>query len=539
MWLIAPRCAEVIAAVEMTKQPAACAANEAPVCDVQGFNSSFNSSLVGWSQSSGAWATDAAYAYTTGTANTYSILESNDSYGDFEYSATMRRYGCQTCPNGVVIRGTPDPLQVNKRWYTDYAFLYRRDGNISVLKRTGASEVALLTWTLSEAVNTGDNWNTIKVVARDKQFFYYLNDDLVWSGRDNDYSYGKVGLSTFHTSAGDLFQVDAAVLAGGSPLPLFYDSFEHGLEFWSHAATSGTDQWYHETSYASNGTYELYGYDQSMVSDSNARMKAPVSLPAGQNSFLRFRHAYDFEGTSTACDGGVIEYSTNSGSSWTTPPSLVVNNGYNKTISNSYGNPLGGRSAFGAASNGYISTRLNLTSLAGSSILFRFRIGTDNSGADLGWMIDDVSVYSCMAQGESVYIPMLMHSEPATGFNSQFADNNSGWSPQAGAWTVNGGAMGTAGIPNTSASISYWQRFSNLDYSVRMLRTGCPACSNRIMVRGEALPLVVARHWLSDYFFQYTDNGTYSVFKEVGGAPALHCKHGPPAQRSFPVTTIP
>ena len=61
------------------------------------------------------------------------------------------------------------------------------------------------------------------------------------------------------SSTGDLFQVDAASLAGGTPLPLFSDSFEHGLEFWSHAATSGLDPWSHDTSYAHPANYELYG----------------------------------------------------------------------------------------------------------------------------------------------------------------------------------------------------------------------------------------------------------------------------------------
>ncbi len=451
-------------------------------------------------------------------ANNYSSLASNNSYGDFEFSAVIRRYGCQNCANGVVIRGTPDPLQSSNRWYSDYAFLYRRDGNIAVLKHSGGSEIPLLNWTASEAVNTGDNWNTVKVVSRGNQFFYYLNDDLVWSGKDNDYTYGKVGLTTYHSSAGDLFQVDSATLAGGTPLPLFYDSFEHGLEFWSHAATSGLDPWAHETSYASSGAYELYAPDISSAADYHARMKDAVSLPGGQNAYLRFRHAYDFQGSTTAYDGGVIEYSTNNGSTWSDAASLVVNNGYNTTISSSFGNPLGGRSAFGAVSSGYISTRLNLTSLAGSAFLFRFRVGTDTSTADLGWKIDEVKMYTCMERGETVHLPMLMHSEAATGFTSHFMGSNPGWQPQAGAWTVNGDFMGTPGIPNAFVSTNYWQTFGNLDYSVFMARSGCQACANTVLIRGEPQPLISGRYWRASYLFQYANTGRYSIFKNINGS---------------------
>ena len=48
-------------------------------------------------------------------------------------------------------------------------------------------------------------------------------------------------------------------------------------------------------------------------------------------------------------------------------------NGYNGTIDNGFGNPLGGRSAFVGSSHGYISTRLDLASLAGQTVTFRWR----------------------------------------------------------------------------------------------------------------------------------------------------------------------
>jgi hypothetical protein len=59
------------------------------------------------------------------------------------------------------------------------------------------------------------------------------------------------------------------------------------------------------------------------------------------------------------------------------------------------GNPLTGRQGFVGESNGYISTRVNLSSLAGQSVRFRFRIGTDDTVGDDGWFVDDVRVYTC------------------------------------------------------------------------------------------------------------------------------------------------
>ena len=60
-------------------------------------------------------------------------------------------------------------------------------------------------------------------------------------------------------------------------------------------------------------------------------------------------------------------------------------------------------------------------------------------------MVDEVQMYTCMERGEKVHLPMLMHSGACHGFNSQFTDSNPGGSHRLGAWTVNGGSMGTAG----------------------------------------------------------------------------------------------
>ena len=62
-----------------------------------------------------------------------------------------------------------------------------------------------------------------------------------------------------------------------------------------------------------------------------------------------------------------------------------------------YGNPLGGRPAFSGVSPGYQTTRINLSTLSGNNVKFRFRLASDNSIADVGWFIDDVVAYTCAA----------------------------------------------------------------------------------------------------------------------------------------------
>ena len=96
-------------------------------------------------------------------------------------------------------------------------------------------------------------------------------------------------------------------------------------------------------------------------------------------------------------DGGIVEVSTNGGSTWTSAGPLFTDNGYNGTIDSRYSNPLGGQQAFVGLSHGYISSRVNLSSLAGQNVRFRFRLATDISVDDYGWFVDDISIYTCSA----------------------------------------------------------------------------------------------------------------------------------------------
>jgi len=200
---------------------------------------------------------------------------------------------------------------------------------------------------------------------------------------------------------------EASVCDSGSPNNLFFDDLENTASGnWTHAAITGSDEWYYpqtanpygfDATYATSGVYNLWGYDQSAIGDYYIEMTSDVALPSGITAYLHFNHAHMFEDD---YDGGVVEYSANGGA-WTDVGSLFTHNGYNGTIDSGWGNPLGGRSAFVDESHGYYSSRLDLSSLAGQNVRFRFRMGTDSSVWDYGWFIDDVRIYTCAAVSPS------------------------------------------------------------------------------------------------------------------------------------------
>ena len=96
----------------------------------------------------------------------------------------------------------------------------------------------------------------------------------------------------------------------------------------------------------------------------------------------------------------MVEYSTNDGSSWRDAGPLMTEGGYNGSIYSGTGgdNPMAGHSAFTASSYGYVSTRVDLSSLAGKSVRFRFRLSTDSGNGDStfnGWHVDRLKLYTC------------------------------------------------------------------------------------------------------------------------------------------------
>ncbi|MEZ5283669.1 MAG: M4 family metallopeptidase [Vicinamibacterales bacterium] len=222
-------------------------------------------------------------------------------------------------------------------------------------------------------------------------------------------------IGTAGITAGDCAQVTAAIAAvemtspfacpgatpppatlcpiGGSPNAVFTDGFETGIGSWTATSTTAAN-WDATTGFAKTGLASAYGVDVTSTADQRMTMTNPVTIPAGGRVY--FDHAFEFEhvrlGTDNY-DGGVLEYSTD-GTTWNDANALIDGGqAYNGTLD--AGNALGARTAFVRSSFGYTGTRLNVASLAGQNVRFRFRLGTDSSVGSLGWLVDNFRIYSC------------------------------------------------------------------------------------------------------------------------------------------------
>lgn len=277
------------------------------------------------------------------------------------------------------------------------------------------------------------NGHTVTPLGVDKtaQLFYVVNNDLLVSGSDfadlanamRQACATLAGTGTGGFTTTDCASVEQAVLAtemdlnpgaaptsvvepcpSGTPAYTYRDDLETPSGQFTTTAISGPEVWSYpqnpndypgyDATYATSGDTNIWGDNPDLITDSALQMTSPVTVPPG--AFLHFNHAY---GLAFGYDGGVVEYSADGGP-WTDAGALFASGdgagGYDSTLSASWGNPLGGRSAFTGLSNGYGSSRADLSTLAGQSVTFRWRIGTDSDSGDWGWFIDDVSILTCV-----------------------------------------------------------------------------------------------------------------------------------------------
>ena len=184
---------------------------------------------------------------------------------------------------------------------------------------------------------------------------------------------------------------------------LVTETFEGGLGGWTTPAGTGANTWAISTANPNAGAQHVRGVNTGSITDQRL-VSPPVSLPTGENPVvLKFDHVPNLEnnGTAGCYDGGILEVSSNGGSSWTQVPNANLLVGpYVGAISGSFSNPLAGLQAWcSATTTTYRQTIADVSSYAGQTVQFRWRIGTDSSVSRPGWDVDNVSVQSCQASG--------------------------------------------------------------------------------------------------------------------------------------------
>jgi len=167
----------------------------------QGFFEDFNyGEAANWADdNSGTWSVEDFVLKMTSSTPAYSAVRYSyydEEFDDFTYQVdVMRTLGTLTSSQGMIFRS-------DETYQNTYVFHIAADGQYLIYKLVDGSTTFLIpSWTSSSAIHQGyDVWNTLKVVCSGPTMEFYINDILVESLIDSEFSSGKVGVKAYDVS---------------------------------------------------------------------------------------------------------------------------------------------------------------------------------------------------------------------------------------------------------------------------------------------------------------------------------------------------
>ena len=153
------------------------------------------------------------------------------------------------------------------------------------------------------------------------------------------------------------------------------------------ASTTAASSWTISTARSHSPTSAYFCAGVPTISDARLFSTTAIALPAAPPN-LSFWHWFSTEST---YDGGILEISTDGGTTYTyVPAASFLSNGYNTAMDAT--TVLAGKTAWSGNSGGFIKTVVDLTPYANQSIKLRFRNTNDNGTNLEGWYIDDIAI---------------------------------------------------------------------------------------------------------------------------------------------------
>lgn len=184
------------------------------------------------------------------------------------------------------------------------------------------------------------------------------------------------------------------------------DDFETTASAWQTGGDKPDAVWALNKSFEEGSFW--HGTDLGALSDTFL-ISPPLMVSETDAFTIAFDHRYKFEFSDDIFwDGAVVEISEDDGASWQDVTEYGAAPTYNGTI-NSDLNPIHMRQVYGDISPSHPEYDIEVldfgTQLAGKTVRFRFRIGTDSGAGDLGWDIDNVVVEGITNTPFPGYVP--------------------------------------------------------------------------------------------------------------------------------------
>ncbi|MCY7310095.1 MAG: M36 family metallopeptidase [Chitinophagaceae bacterium] len=165
---------------------------------------------------------------------------------------------------------------------------------------------------------------------------------------------------------------------------------------WTATSIIPATAWTTSTVFSNSTPNSFFAANPTVASDFQLATTNTISLlpnSASNYTTLSFWHRFN---TEDGWDGGMVEISTNGGTTWNDLGSKMISGKYNGSMGTGSNNPIGGRAAFTGSITSFMKTVINLSSYAGQAIKIRFRFASDDNTAPTGggWFVDDIVIYT-------------------------------------------------------------------------------------------------------------------------------------------------
>ena len=270
--------------------------------------------------------------------------------------------------------------------------LIEGDNILQINKTTSVTETpsnTILTYTIDVLNNTPVNLTNVQVsdTLNSGQTYVEGSSDCNASFDENS---SVLLMNIGNMTSGESFTCSFDVLLEPYPFStsIFSDDMENGEDNWTTSNGTGNQNWVLTTVNSHSGNHVWFANDVAAQTDQYLVIANPTE-PLSENTELRFWHYYD---TEAEWDGGVVEIAIAGTNSWADIGHLMYENGYNMIINDNPASAISNRPAFSGNSDGYVLTKVDLSTYEGEQVKFRFRFASDEFEGGDGWYIDDVSL---------------------------------------------------------------------------------------------------------------------------------------------------
>ena len=170
-----------------------------------GFYEDFTDGVANnWIPVTGDWNVSNSTYNATRTTHDTSSSYYNQDFSSFEFEMRAKKNGGGSCNISMYFNGDPSSITATGNWDNAYSLMYCTNGSWKLVKIINGNWTSIVDWTSSSAINTGNNWNVLKVVYVDGYINAYINNVLLGSYYDVTFPSGKVGIKMYDNADNDI-----------------------------------------------------------------------------------------------------------------------------------------------------------------------------------------------------------------------------------------------------------------------------------------------------------------------------------------------